>query len=377
MNCEPSFVRSAVRTIGVTPSGTGPHGGPYLAWLWLFLVAFGMYGVSAVQADEITTSTDHFRKIKIVDYAYGQIRFRQPSGDLTGISILDVHALLVDTVGGVSDLNQAEIYIDKGRPAQAVLRYQRSLRSTTGFWKELVRVRLLQACDRAGYLDKTVAHWLIVLKRDPALAAELLPGSIPPTRTRAVSRALSDLEAAQAKTTDKPARRLMDLLRFSIYRRLGENVADDLAARVAVCPLTGPIATVPAYGIKTDALRRVFQMKRSRQVLTGLDAAIEDCPAASLPDLLLLKGEVLSATARHREDYIRSGWAFMRVAIHFPDDPRAARALLEAARVHEKIDAPEKAAELLRECLAVESSDAETRAAADAALKRLTERLGS
>ena len=136
MNCEPSFVGSSVRTIGVTPSGTGPHGGPYLAWLWLFLVAFGMYGVSAARADEITTRTDHFRKIKIVDYAYGQIRFRQPSGDLTGVSILDVHALLVDTVGGVSDLNQAEIYVDKGRPAQAGRRYQPARRATTRIWKE-------------------------------------------------------------------------------------------------------------------------------------------------------------------------------------------------------------------------------------------------
>ena len=348
-----------------------------MAWVRWLLVALGMSGVCAARADEITTRTDHFHKIKIIDYAYGHIRFRQPSGDVTSVSILDVHAMLVDTVGGVSDLNQAEIYIDKGRPAQAVLRYERALRSTSGFWKELVRVRLLRACDQAGHLDKTVVHWLAVLRRDPALAAELLPSSIPPTRTRAVSRAMFDLEAALAKTTDKPARRLMDLLQYSIYRRLGDDVADDLATRIAVVPLTGPIATIPAYGIKTEALRRVFEMKRNREVLAGLDAAIEDCPETSLPDLLLLKGEVLCATARNREDYIRSGWAFMRVPIHFPDDPRAARGLLGAAGVHEKIDAPEKAVELLRECLALESADAETRTAADAALKRLTERLGS
>ena len=218
-----------------------------------------------------------------------------------------------------------------------------------------------------------MVQWLVVSKRDPALAAELLPGSIPPRRTRAVNRALADIEAALAKTTDETRRRLIDLLRFSIHRRLGEDLADELALRVARSPLTGPLATVPAYGVKTDALRRVFQMKRTGEVLPDLDGAIEDCPEASLPDLLLLKGEVLYRTARGREDYIHSGWAFMRVPIFFPDDPRAARALLWAARVHEKIGAPQKAVKLLQECLAVESLDSATRAAATEALERLTE----
>jgi len=330
--------------------------------------------VSPARADEITTRGQHYRKIKIVDYAFGQIRFRRAAGELANVSVLDVQALLVDTAGGVSDLNQAEIYIDKGQPPQAVLRYERALRSTKGFWKELVRVRLLQACDQAGYLDKTVTQWLAVLKRDPALAAELLPGSIPPTRTRAVNRALSKIEDASAKTTDEAARRLMNLLLFSIHERLGDDAADGLAERIAASLLTGPLATVPAYGIKIDALGHLFGMKRVAQVLTGLDIALRDCPKGSMPELLLFKGEVLYATARGREDYIRSGWAFMRVPIHFPDDPLTAAALLGAARAHEKIGAPEKAAELLRECLAVKSSDAKTRAAAAKALERLTAR---
>ncbi len=351
-------------------------GTPAAVWLCRLFVAACVAFVPSAQADEITTHDEHYRKIKIIDYAYGRIRFREPAGDLADVPILEVRALLVDTVGGVDDLNQAEIYIDKGQPSQAVLRYERALRSTRGFWRELVRVRLLQACDQAGYPDKAVTHWLALLKRDPALASELLLTSIPPTRTRAVRRALSDLEATLAKNTDETTRRLMELLRFSIYRRLGEDVADELAMRIVLSPLTGPIATVPAYGIKTDALRRAFQMKRIKETLSGLEGALEDCPETSLPDLLLLKGEVLYATAEERVDYIRSAWVFMRVPIHFPDDPRAAQALLWAARAHEKLDAPEKAVELLRECLALEFVAPEIHAQAAEALQRLTERQG-
>ncbi|MFH0982471.1 MAG: hypothetical protein V2A79_13175 [Planctomycetota bacterium] len=349
----------------------------FLPGLCSLLVTLGLSGGSPARADEIATRSEHYRKIKIIDYSSGRIHFRQPAGDLADVSVLDVRALLVDTVGAVSDLNQAEVYVDKGQSAQAVLRYERALLSTQGFWQELVRVRLLQACDQAGYFDKAMTHWLALLKLDAGMAAELLPGSIPSTRTQAVSRALSDIEAASAKTLDENARRLIDLLRYSVYRRLGDDATDELAGRIVLSPLSGPLATVRAYAIKTDALRRVFQNQRTRQVLAGLDAALEDCPAASLPDLLLLKGEVLYATAQEREDYLHSGLAFMRVPVHFPGDPRAARALLWAARVHEKIDAPEKAAELLRECLAVASADAETRAAATELLNRLTERLGS
>ncbi len=356
------------------PAAFWPFGFSAFAWLPGCLVVFCL---SAARADEITTRTEHYRKIKIVNYADGRIRFRQPAGDLVEVSILEVRALLVDTVGNVSDLNQAELYVDKGEPSQAVLRYERALRSTQEFWQDLARVRLLQACDRAGYLDKAVAAWLAVLRREPALAAELLPSAIPPTRTPAINRALSNLEVALAKTTDETGRRLIEFLRFSIHRRLGDALADEWVEQVALAPLTGPIATGAAYAIKTEALRRLFQMQRIRQVLTGVDAALEDCPEVSMPDLLLLKGEVLFATARERADYLRSGWAFLRVPIHFPKDPRAARGLLGAARVHEKIGAPEPAVKLLRECLALESADVETRKAATEALRRLTERPGS
>ncbi|MCK4660074.1 MAG: hypothetical protein KAV82_11180 [Phycisphaerae bacterium] len=339
-------------------------------------VALALWAGGPVRADEITTHDAHYVKIKIIDFSDGLIRFRRPAGDLCNVSVLRVRALLVDTVGGVKDLNEAELYIDKGQPFEAVRRYKRALNSARGFWRWLVRVRLLQACDQAGELDEAVVHWLAVVKRDTALAAELLPGCVPATRTRVVDRALSDIEAKLPQVTDESGRRLLELLRYSIYRRLGDKIADEMALRVARSPLAGPISTVPAYGIWTDALRRVFEMRRNRQVLARLDGALEHCPEGSLPRLLLLKGEVLYTTARAREDYIRSGWAFMRVPIHFPDDPSAVRGLLWAARVHEKIDAPGKAVELLRECLAVESADAETRTKAEAALRGLTSERG-
>jgi hypothetical protein len=343
---------------------------------WRWLLAAGVLLAPPVRGDEITTASEHLRKIKITDYVLGRIRFCRPAGEPGDVAVFQVRTLLIDSIGDVGDLNQAEIYIDQGETAQAVLRYERALRGVQGFWQDLARVRLLQACNRAGMPDKAVAQWLEVLKQDPACAAELLPDHLPPTRTHAVDRALSDLDAAATKTNDETARRLVDVARYAIHCRLGDNEAGDLAERVAAQSLTGPAATAPAYAVKTDALRSVFQRRGAEAALAGLDPALTDAPETALPDLLLLKGDILFATARERTDYVRAGWAYLRVPIHFPHDPRAARGLWGAARVHEKLEAPELAVQLLRECLAVEGIDAATRTSAAEALQRLTARSG-
>ena len=45
-----------------------------------------------------------------------------------------------------------------------------------------------------------------------------------------------------------------------------------------------------------------------------------------VPDLLLLKARALLEGGTRKEEWVRAGWAFMRVVIHFKDDPAAARA---------------------------------------------------
>jgi hypothetical protein len=188
---------------------------------------------------------------------------------------------------------------------------------------------------------------------------------------------LADLETARSRTDKEPVRQLLDLVRFAIYDRLAESPAVELASRVASEPPRGPFAAVPPYRIWTTALRRLQEQGETTRVLLVLDAALAQCPDDVLADILLLKGETLYKAAGSRRGLLEAGSAFMRVPIHFPQDPRAARGLLWAARVHEELSAPRKAMALLRECLAHPLVDSDTRAAAAEALQRLTEVEGS
>ena len=345
---------------------------------WLWLMAAGVLVAPPARGDEITTASEHLRKITITDYALGRIRFRRPAGEPADVSVLQVRTLLIDSIGDVGDLNQAEIYLDQGGdgPGGPALRTGAARRAEllAGSGARASAAGVQPRRD-AGQGDRPMARGAQAgIRRAPR---NCCPDHLPPTRAHAVDRALSDLDAAAAKANDETARRLIDVVRYAIHRRLGDREADDLAERVAAQSLTGPAATVPAYAVKTDALRSVFQRRGAAAALPALDPALTDAPEAALPDLLLLKGDILFATARERTDYARAGWAYLRVPIHFPRDPRAARGLWGAARVHEKIGAPELAVQLLRECLAVEAADAETRAAAQEALERLTTRPAS
>ena len=85
-----------------------------------------------------------------------------------------------------------------------------------------------------------------------------------------------------------------------------------------------------------------------------------------------MKGETLLRTATSRAEIIRAAWAFMRVAIHMPSDPRAAEGLLGAAAAVERIGRKDKAIALLEECLQRKTGlTDQTRREAEAAIIRL------
>jgi hypothetical protein len=104
-------------------------------------------------------------------------------------------------------------------------------------------------------------------------------------------------------------------------------------------------------------------------VLPALNRAMEDCPEASLPEFLMLKGQVLAQSAQSREEWMHAAWAFLRVPIHMPDHGLAPRALLLAARVMKKLERPEQAKALLSECANHPRLDGELRKEVERAAK--------
>ena len=111
-------------------------------------------------------------------------------------------------------------------------------------------------------------------------------------------------------------------------------------------------------------LKNKVEVQRDKIQLYSNQVFVTDSVEGIVPDFLMLRGAFLAGKARTREDLMRASWPFLRVAIHFPDDPRAADGYYEAARLLERIDLSDHAAVLMRACLDHEGVSESTRAKA-------------
>jgi hypothetical protein len=248
------------------------------------------------------------------------------------------------------------------------------LRSSEDFWADLVAARLVLACDAAGHLDTATLNFIRLLRGSwggPSAAARLIPNVIPKSGNRRVQRALEQLSAAISREPDESQRALLSLLRYEILRRTGDPRTNTAAKAIAGLSIPASARSERVYEIQLHALRATVIGDVGSGALTNLHQAIRDCPDTVLPDLLLLKGEVLFQTAAMRDGIVRSSWPFLRVAIHYPDDPRGTEGLYRAALVLERLGNPDKAIELLEECVGHKHVTTETRRGAEAAAARL------
>lgn len=306
----------------------------------------------AVHGDQVVTADGNYTQVTVSGYADGGLHLRQADGSTKAVPLVEVRRMLIDTVGPLADFNEAERYLEQDQPQQAVSRYERALRQGTDHWPAIIRVRLLQACDRAGKFERAVTYFLQVAADEPRVAARLLPTSIPGSRTPITKRVLQRLSAQAEESTDPERRLLLEIFRYEIWDKTGDRRADEQArwmARTAVPPSIGSPAV---YALKTAACRKLLDAREHTEALAAVNEAVKECPLDVIPDLLLLKGEILLARASDRRDLLRAGSAFMRVAIHFADDERGARGLFWAAKMHQRIERTDKAVQLLNECLA-------------------------
>jgi len=331
-------------------------------------------------ADQIITETENFTGAHVVAFEDGQLRFRSADGELHVAWPGEISLLIVDRGTTFDDFNQAERFFASGEPNRALVRYRRAHGVSEGFWPDLITARMLLACDANGQLDKAAAHFVRLLRsRSGGLraAARLFPENIPGQLDGKVVRAIDQLDGALRDVADEEQRVLLELLRYEILRRSGDPRAGRAAETVATLSIPETVGPERAFSILLDGMTSA--LKRSANVssldvvasLSAMDGAIRDCPEALLPGFLLLKGRTLFASASTREEVIRAAWVFLRVAIHFRSDPRAADGLLGAASALERIGRTNKAIELLEECLAHRHLTSETRRVAEPMLQRL------
>ncbi len=357
-----------LRGEGFNPRGAMPA--TFTAVLCLSTLAV----LPTAHADQVVANQTSHTDASIVGFGDGRLRFRSADGALQSVWIDQVDLLFVDRGGAFADLNEAERYLATGELEKAAVRYRRALAITVDFWSDLATARLLAVLDQIGKIDRTAMQFIRLLGRDgagAAAAARLIPQNMPARQDGKSARALGQLDAAIRKKSAEAQQVVLRLVRYELLRRTGDQRADGEATRVAAMVIPDSIRTGRVYAIVLRAMETALNGQVQPAVLEGLDRAILDCPEEHVASFLLLKGQDLLRSALVKEEIIRASWPFLRVVAHMPDDPRAIDGLFGAAIALERLGSPEKAIQLLEECLAHEQMNDPARGRVKTMLKRL------
>lgn len=337
-------------------------------------VATTLLLIGPVTADEIQSRGRTFTNAKIVGMDQGHLRFRSADGSLQTLWVDEIELISVDRGGMFADFNEAERLLAGGEFEKSLNRYRRVLRLTEDFWQDLVPARMLMAADRGGQID-AAADGLVRIVRGrwggPALAVRLLPNNLPDKPNAKAARALESLDSALGREGKEDLRVPLVLARYELLRAIGDGRSPAEAQRVAATAVPETQRCDRAFRAILDALRQSEQLAPQATALQNLDRAIGTCPETVLPGFLILKGQILSKSARTPDEWIRASWPLLRVGIHFPDHPLAAEGWLGAARSLNQLGRTEQAIDLLKECIAVRRVAEPVRTQAEAMLREL------
>ncbi len=338
------------------------------------VLLFVSVAASCLRADQVVVGDESYIGAKIVGLIDGRLRFLGADGSAHTVKLNDVTMMVVDRGGVFADFNEAERFRGRGEMQRAAVRYRRMQRLAEGFWSDVIVIRLLQTLDAAGQIDKAVEEYIRVLngrRSGPAAAAYLFPRNVPQRASARVGRAIDQIDGALSRKPEAGQRVLLEALRFDIMRRSGDKRVASGAARVASLSIPVAARSQTVYAILLDAQRRDVERAYRPELLASMDRAVRDCPRSLLPDFLLLKGGALLKAASTEDELIRASWPFLRAAIHFPDDPRAAQGLYGAALAVEGLGRADRARNLLAECLAHAKLTDEVRESALVAQERM------
>jgi len=337
------------------------------------LVAVSLFTGPAI-ADEIITPDRSIQRIQIVGLSAGDLVYRDENGFESSFPVADATRIIVHSVGDLRDFSQAEEYLANGQPEEAIVRYQRALRLARGFWVPIVHLRMLQASDATNRFDRTLAQFLWLLHSPlagPGVASRVLPRHLPAGASEVTRSALKRIDAASRDSDGDDHSDLLLLLRFAVLDAMADGRADGVAVEVANRPLGESVVSVVADEFKLAALGRARRAGHHEVALRGSNRAIELCPTALLPELLIAKGELMLETASNRDELLSAASTLMRVPIHFADHSLAGRGLRLTGEIHDRLGRREQAVALLEECLRSKSLPDAERSAAQADLDRI------
>jgi tetratricopeptide (TPR) repeat protein len=333
--------------------------------------ALALAAVAQVAAGDTVTISGKppFRNVRITDYRDGRLVFRGVSRETLRIPIEQVRSFEIDHF---ESLNAAEQSAAAGEWAEAARHYEQALREAGERWRgDLIGMRLLRACDRAGMFDRAVELFVELVDAKGAAAAVSPPTQTGPRGSAENRAARSRLERAIGATRSAAAR---EVFRKLLFELLIADDADDFDRLFA-----------PPAGDDDDGDGKAAAFAPGDRNLVR-PAVLNALAAGEAKRAVRMVRRILPHVDQNRRDpwrlllgraQVESGAAvaaivdLMHLAQNAADPGLAVEALYYAGLAHERIDRPDVAEELYREVLGKDAAGAEARLLAGKGLERL------
>jgi hypothetical protein len=303
----------------------------------------------AVRADDITLDRA-YRDVTIRGFDGEFVLFDPDALDTVAKRLDAVMLIRVDSVPGLEAFNRAERLLAKDDFDGAAAAYQQAVPRARGFWKPLIEVRYLTACDRAGNIKAAADAFISLSQKLPDKADHFRPVHLDRATPDDLHEALGQVERVAGGVSNQDAMWQLQLFKLDLLQQLGR---DKEVRRVAV-EMLARLQTVPPsparWRLQLLSLRIQARHGDCAETLRLLEEMIPDVPRNVFDEILLLKGRCLLALAEDRAGLLESGLTLMRVVIHYKDGAYVSESLFLAAQVHERIERPRQAIALYRRC---------------------------
>lgn len=322
-----------------------------------------------VVADEVHTRSKVYSDATVRHFDGEFVIFFNSSGDVVARRLDEVEAIFVDSVEQLEDFNRAERSFQNHQYAEAARRYKSALGRARDFWKDLIAIRYLRACDAGGDFEQAVRAYITVARTMGEKADVHMPSNLAGATPESIRAALALLDKTLPNTADQSTYWQLEALRLTILEQVQSDRAGDVAEQI-IAQLQQQSGSQARFRLQIIAIRIAVKHAQFSSGLGHINAALKNADDEFLPELLFLKGKCLFGLAESRDDYIRAGLSFMRVVIHFSDSRLCARSMYMAGLVHEKINRVQKAVELFENCKELPGADGDVIRLAETAARK-------
>ncbi|MFW6066149.1 MAG: tetratricopeptide repeat protein [Planctomycetota bacterium] len=301
----------------------------------------------AANADEVRVGRLPYSGVTVTDFAGGELTFRTSGREITR-SLSEVNRIELD---GRGQFNRAEEFLADDRYGEAVQAYRGAEESAGSAWLgRLISCRLIAAFDGAGRFDDAVQQWVSAVSANDH-AEEVLnmrPSNIPEKGDAANSRAIDLLEIRVDRVENDAFRRSIRELLLELYRREDRHEqAAELAEQLGERPeqpreeSQAPRTAQREQSGGLGDIRGLLEQGDPDKALQFVEARMGRLDDAELPEALLLAGRArmeLYEDRGDRQDLLKAGLDFMRVATFHGGSDWGPEALYRAGEVNKKLD---------------------------------------